>query len=94
MNEPRTVNPMQFFKEAGDAVGVSADYRPRVVKGDPEPETDVEVVTVPEVDHGEPARAEPVEEPEGDDEPSEFDQILAPTENEQESKSLDAPVLE
>ncbi len=99
--EPRTLNPMQFFKDIGETKGVTADYRPRVAPDDtpdPQPEPDAERHLSVVTDHGEPARpadpADPDADIDGDDDPSEFDAILTPPEPEQESKSLDAPVLE
>lgn len=37
MPEPRTLQPVQFFKDLGEARGQNRvqDFRPRVVKGDP-----------------------------------------------------------
>lgn len=66
MPEPRTLQPVQFFKDLGEARGQNRvqDFRPRVVKGDPlgdypttdEAESSVVVVTDDPNDPNDPAR--------------------------------------
>lgn len=106
MSEPRTVQPLQFFHDVGDAVarGVVTDFRPNVTKGDPLGEyptvdDEPELIKVVPDEPNEPARPpmdaddapDPDESIEEDDEDQgSVDDLLTSTDDE-ESIAADGP---
>lgn len=105
MPEPRTLQPLQFFKDVGDARSLKTvqDFRPNVQKGDPLGDyptaegDDAEQVTVTD-EPNDPAKPvmdasdapEPDESIEEPDDQSSVDDLLTSTDGE-ESIAADGP---